>query len=170
MTDVEMTDLSGDAGAEPTVYEVGYHILPTVGEKELPDEINKVTDALKALEADFVGEKLPMKIQLAYPIEKKVDGAKRWFESAYFGWVAFEIAPGKIGEVKDAMDKNPQILRYIIVKTGRDEVAAAMADPSLDISTAVKREAESGGVLSEEALDTALKQIASEDTKVEEKA
>lgn len=156
--------------AEPQTYEIGYHILPTLSEEEVHAEVSVVTDMLKKLNAEFVSEKLPVRLDLAYGIEKKIDGANRRFESAYFGWVAFAVPPDRIGEVKAAMDHDQNILRYIIVRTSREAVAANMADPSVDISTKALREVEVGGEVSEAALDTALKQIETEDVKVEEKS
>jgi ribosomal protein S6 len=157
-------------GAEPTVYEIGYHILPTLLEEAVQKEVEVITEVLKGVSADFIAEKLPIKMDLAYTMEKKIDGVNRRFSSAYFGWVAFAVPAMTIAVVKDAMDKDAHILRYLIVKTSREAVAANMADPEVDISTKVLREVEVGGEVSEAALDTALKQIETEDVKVEEKS
>lgn len=162
-------DVETDRGAEPTVYELGYHILPTVSEEGVQAEINVITEALKKLNADFIAEKLPVRTDLAYTFEKKIDGINRRFDSAYFGWVAFALPANQIGEVKAAMDKDANILRFIIVKTSRDAVAASLAEPAVDISTKALREVEVGGEVSEAALDTALKQIETEDVKTDEK-
>lgn len=166
---LEVPDDLGDAN-EPTVYEVGYHLIPTVGDVGLQEAVTTVTDVLKKLDAEFVAEKLPAKFDLAYTLEKKIEGATRRFDTSYFGWVAFALGASRIHEVKDSLDQNPSILRSLIVKTSRDAVALNLAEPVVDISTAVKREAEVGGEVSEAALDTALKQIEEEDVKTEEKS
>jgi ribosomal protein S6 len=165
----EVAEIVDDETAEPVVYEIGYHILP-ISEEEVHAEVNVITEALKKLNAEFVGEKLPVRLDLAYTIEKKIDGVNRRFDSAYFGWVAFAIPASTIGEVKAAMDHDQNILRSIIVKTSREAVAANLADPTVDISTKALREVEVGGEVSEAALDTVLKQIEAEDVKVEEKS
>jgi ribosomal protein S6 len=162
--------MAGERGAEPTVYELGYHILPTLSEEAVQQEVNAITEVLKSLNVEFVAEKLPVRLDLAYTIEKKIDGANRRFESAYFGWVAFTLQANQIGAVKTAMDHDLNILRYLIVKTSRDAVAANMAEPTVDISTKALRETEVGGEVSEVALDTVLKQIEADDVKTEEKS
>ena len=168
IADVADMGVDTDKGAEPTVYELGYHILPTVSEEGVQAEVNAITEVLKGLKVEFVAEKLANRLDLAYTIEKKIDGANRRFESAYFGWVSFTLQASQIGAVKVAMDHDLNILRYLIVKTNRDAVAANMAEPSIDISTKALREEEKGGEVSEVALDTVLKQIEADDVKTED--
>lgn len=160
---------TGEDAAEPQVYELGYHILPTVSEEGVQGEVGAITEVLKKLNAEFVGEKLPVRTDLTYTIEKKIGGVNHRFDSAYFGWVAFAIPRDTIGEVQAAMDHDQNVLRFIIVKSSKEAVAANMADPTVDISTKALREVEVGGEVSEAALDTALKQIEADDIKVEEK-
>lgn len=137
-TDESFEDLSelvaADAdSSEPQVYELGYHILPTVSEDELEKEVNAITEVLKSVNADFVGERFPAQVTLAYPIDKKIDGKREEFTSAYFGWIAFEIKGSDVHSVHDALASNENVLRFILTKTSRDQVAAVMADPGLDV-------------------------------------
>lgn len=144
------------------VYEVGYHILPTVAEDALESEVNKVTDLLKKLDADFVGERFPAKVQLAYGIETKIDGSRRTFDSAYFGWVAFELKPSALSKIEDTLKSHENILRYVVIKTSRDAVAATMADPGLDVGSPKREEEEVSAEVSDEELDEALENIEDE--------
>lgn len=127
-----LVDVDEDAG-EPAVYEVGYHLLSSVSEDALEKEAGAITEAVTTLGAEVVGERSPVEIDLAYPINKKIDGKREEFGSAYFGWVAFELAASDIEKVKEALDQNSNILRYLITQTSRDQVAATLADPSLDV-------------------------------------
>lgn len=144
--EVEYKDLSdlvaasGDQGAV-SVYEVGYHIVPTVADTELDAAIRPLMDAVKAAGAEVVGERAPLPIRLAYSLEKKVDGVKRVFDEAYFGWVAFEAPRPAIAGIDAAFKKNPLVLRYLTTETKRETVAAVLADPSLDAAM-VKEEME----------------------------
>ncbi len=169
--DTGLVDLEGDDAPETEVYEVGYHLLPTVTEEDLAKAVLAVTDVIKAEGAEFVGERFPAKMQLAYAIGKRINEKRTTFDAAYFGWIAFVMPKNGIASVKKSLDANPSVLRYLIVKTSRDAVAAAMtgatASPSGDIGKP-KRDAETGGELSEEALEEALKTIAKEDSKAAE--
>lgn len=166
-----MVDIGDDDEPDQTaVYEVGYHLLPTLSEEGVVAEVEKITNALKEAKADFVGERFPAKMGLAYPITKKIDDKKMRFDSAYFGWVAFEIVKTELAAIQSAFFGNPAILRYLIVKTDREAIAAAMtgavAAPG-DIGKP-KREEEGGGEVSDKALDEALQTMQEEDAKVSE--
>lgn len=157
-------DDDSDGKGIPSVYEVGYHLLKTIPEDALEAEVNKITDVLKKLKANFIGERFPAHVTLAYAIEKKsIDGVRRWFDSAYFGWVAFEAVPSVLPALEEALKAHENILRYLVVKTSRDSVASTMADPGLDIGTPKVEVEESVGEVSEQELDEALGHIEGKD-------
>lgn len=171
--DVGFVDVDED-DAEDTmnaVYEAGYHLLPTLSEESLAGVVSNITDALKAANADFIGERFPSKINLAYPISKKIGERKEYFDSAYFGWIAFEIPKTSLQSVKTLFETHASVLRYLVIRTDRSAVVAlmtgAVATPTGDIGKP-KREEEQGGALSEKALDEALHTIEAEDAKVSE--
>ncbi len=153
------------------VYEVGYHLLPTLSEEEATASVQALMALLKGENVTFVGDRFPSKIALAYAIAKRVNGKLTNFDSAYFGWVAFEAPREAIARLKIALDANPSILRSLIVVTDREAVAAALSGAVVGPTGSIdkpKREAETGGEMSEVALDQALETIATEDAKVAE--
>jgi ribosomal protein S6 len=172
VTDTEFEEVGAvDTGGDDTVssvYEIGYHLLPTLSEEDVTQAVSKMMDALKAEGAEFVGERFPSKIQLAYPIAKRTNSKKTNYDSACFGWVAFEVSREAILRIKPLLDANVNILRYLIVVTDRDAVAAAMSGavsaPTGSIEKP-KRDQEAGGEMSEAALDQALENMATEDAK-----
>lgn len=175
VTDTEFEEVGTvDTGGEDTVssvYEIGYHLIPTLSEEEVADVVSKMMDVLKAEGADFVGERFPAKIQLAYPMAKRTNSKKTNYDSAYFGWVAFELSREAILKIKPFLDGNAAVLRYLIVVTDRDAVAAAMSGAVLAPTGSIdkpKRDQETGGEMSEAALDQALETIATEDAKTAE--
>lgn len=107
--------------AELRVYEVGFQLLPTVLEERLPEETGKVRDAVSAAGGFIFSEEDPKFMRLAYPMEKSVtEGRRSWFENAYFGWMKFEAEPKTVALLKEALDKNPNILRFLTIKTVRE--------------------------------------------------
>lgn len=179
---LHMTDIATDVGTEglaglfeadevkdrePVVYEVGYHLLPQLSEDEVSAWVKDAANFLKKLGATMVGEKLPEKIDLAYAIERRVEGKYQSVRSAHFGWVAFSLPPASIADVKKFMDMHQSVLRYLIVTTSEEEVRAVMegkvlvpkAAASTDAIAAPKRAEEEGGEVSQVDLDKALESI-----------
>lgn len=171
--DLEGASVMVDDGDDTrvNVYEIGYHLLPTLSEEAAAAAVEELMALIKAENGSFVGDRFPSKIPLAYAIAKRVNGKLTNFDSAYFGWVAFEAPREAIARLKVALDGNPSILRSLIVVTDRDAVAAALSGAVVGPSGSIekpKREAEAGGEMSEVALDQALETIATEDAKVAE--
>ncbi len=168
-------DTGADDESPSSVYEIGYHLLPNLSEEEVSATVAGIMEVLKKNGAAFVGDRFPSKIPLAYSIPKRVTGKVLRFNEAYFGWVAFEISREAVLKIKEALDGNKSVLRFLIVRTDRDAVAAALSGatataavrPVGDIGKP-KREAEAGGEVSEAALEEALKTIETEDAKTSE--
>ena len=99
------------------VYELGFLIVPTVGDEHLPSEVTALKDKITSCGGVFIAEEFPRFIELAYRMEKNIANRKEKFTHAYFGWVKFELDRAKIADVKSKIDVLKNILRYIIVKT-----------------------------------------------------
>ncbi|MBY0539656.1 30S ribosomal protein S6 [Patescibacteria group bacterium] len=168
LEEVGTIDTDGDEEAVLSVYEIGYHLLPTLSEEEVPQVVTKFMDALKAEGAVFVGERFPSLIELAYPIAKRTNSKKTNYESAYFGWVAFEVSRDAILRIKTLLDGHASVLRYLIVTTEKEAVLAAMSGAASAPTGSIekpKRAAEEGGEVSEAALDQAIETMVTEDAK-----
>lgn len=153
------------------VYEIGYHLLPTLSEEEVTSVVASIMETIKKEGAEFIGDRFPSQTALAYSISKRIKEKNVNFDSAYFGWVAFEVVRPAALRLKEAFDANPSVLRHLTVVTDRNAIAAALSgavDTSSESIEKPKREAETGGEMSEVALDEALKTIATEDAKVPE--
>lgn len=102
------------------VYELGYHIVSTVAEENVPKEL----ETLKAVVLQDGGSLLslgePKLINLAYSMTKSVADIKKSFDTAYFGWLKFETKSELMTKIKKELDQNPLILRYLLIKTVRE--------------------------------------------------
>ena len=54
------------------VYELGYHLIPTLAEEEVPQYVNKIKDALDSYGAIVISEEMPKRIELAYTMHPSV--------------------------------------------------------------------------------------------------
>jgi ribosomal protein S6 len=102
------------------IYEVGFHILPTVEEANLSEVLVKIKDGLAEKGAELISEDFPKLRPLAFTMVKEIQGKKVKFNKAYFGAIKFELDREALVEVDKLVKNNPEILRYIIVKTVRE--------------------------------------------------
>lgn len=102
------------------VYELGYHVLPTVAEENVSEEVSKIHSLVSSLGGAIISEGAPSMRQLAYDITKKVGGKNIKFGKAYFGWLKFEMERSQILVLKNKVEILPNILRSIFVKTVKE--------------------------------------------------
>ena len=74
---------------EPKLYELGYHIIPTVAEDVLGDEVDKLREIVESNQGAIVSSEAPQVRDLAYPITKVIANKHTKFDSSYFGWMTF---------------------------------------------------------------------------------
>lgn len=103
-----------------TVYEVGYHIVPAVSPENLPKEVDAIKAVLGKQGATIISEEAPKLRSLAYPMTKAVGQARHTYETAYFGWIKFEAGTEAAAEVKKALDASEKVLRFLLIKTARE--------------------------------------------------
>jgi ribosomal protein S6 len=111
-----------------TLYEVGYHLVPTVEESSL----GTIVDALKAEIAkaggEIVGQEAPEKMTLSYVIERAVSGKREKYTESYFGWVRFRAAErAGIPGLEAFIRGNKNILRYLLIETLPEEASTRRA-------------------------------------------
>lgn len=106
--------------AETQVYELGFHIVPTVEETNLSTEVDAIKSLIEKNGGTFISEEFPKNITLAYTIVKNIEGKIKKFDNAHFGWVKFEMKTDSIINVKEGIDLNKEVLRYLIIKTVKE--------------------------------------------------
>jgi ribosomal protein S6 len=84
---------------------------------------------LKELAVSFGGEvisdDMPKMINLAYSMQKVTSNVRRKFNTAYFGWIKFTMEASQILELKKRLDLDPTIIRFLILKTVKENTIAA---------------------------------------------
>lgn len=142
--------LQGDERLQ--VYEVGYQIVPIVSADTLPAEVNAIRSLIASNGGVLISEEMPKLRDLAYELSRPVAGKHERFETAYFGWMKFESSPSAIAAIQDGIEKNSNVLRYLLIKTvrentlftkplAREEGETSEAAPA-DESKEVKKDAE----------------------------
>ena len=143
---------------EPRVYELGYHLVPTLAEEQIPAASGAVRGMIERISKDIIAEELPVFIDLAYQIVKTVEHKNKRFNDAYFGWIKFEATPSDIATLEEELKKDDNVLRYLVVKTTRENTFLSKKFPS---SNAKSRDTEMpADVISEEAPVAAVEEAA----------
>ncbi|MFA7285779.1 MAG: 30S ribosomal protein S6 [Candidatus Paceibacterota bacterium] len=112
------------------IYEVGYLLAPTLSEEEVPTIVGNLKELVSSLKGEFISEEMPKMIPLAYTMLKVVQNVRSKFDDAYFGWVKFEMDSVGILELKKKLDLDPNIIRFLILKTVRENTLAQKRFPT----------------------------------------
>jgi len=105
---------------EVLVYEVGYHLVPTVDESEVLIHTSKIKSLIEEKDGVIISEEMPKSMVLAYEICKRVNTKKQKFNKSYFGWVKFEMDPAQVLDLKNKIESFPEILRLLVIKTVKE--------------------------------------------------
>jgi ribosomal protein S6 len=105
---------------EAMVYEVGFHILPNISDEELQAAVSKIRDTITANDGVIFADEFPRMKDLAYEIKKRVETKYLNFNKAFFGWMKFEALSSAVNKIKEQLDSNKSVLRFIIVKTVKE--------------------------------------------------
>ena len=111
--------------ANSRVYEVGYLLVPTLSEEEMPATYTNLKDSVSSFGGEIISDEMPKMMPLAYSMTKVVSNVRSKFNSAYFGWVKFAMDTDKVLELKKKLDLDPSIIRFLMLKTVKENTIAA---------------------------------------------
>jgi ribosomal protein S6 len=117
------------------IYELGIHLLPTLSEADVQIEFSKIKSTIEKLQGEIISESAPKIFTLAYEIPKTIKAQKRWYETAYFGWVKFELEAKELAVFEKFVKELEHTLRYILVKTVREDTIVSEDLLANDIAT-----------------------------------
>ena len=111
--DIEEVDVKS------SIYEVGYIMLPSIPEENLGGEVTAFKDSLAEMGATFISDEYPKMMELAYEMSRSIANKKQKFSYGYFGWVKFECSTESARVIKDSLNKNEKLVRFLMIKTIR---------------------------------------------------
>lgn len=161
------------------VYEVGFLFIPTLSEENVGTAYRSLREAVEEKGGNIISEEPPRFRDLSYPMLKHVIGKNQIFKSAFFGWIKFEINTDKLHEIKTGLDENPNIIRYILINTTREdtytpkplsaqvleeeeEVVGNTNDEELDESELEEEDIEEEKAKVEEEIDKSIDELVNE--------
>lgn len=152
------------SGAVQPIYEIGYHLIPTLTDEGV---VAAVAGLHKILgDAEIIKDQAPVKIPLAYVIERRGQGKREKYAEAYFGFIKFATDKENIGAIEQYLRATHEILRHLLIETVREDAGfaprhAVFTSNRLEGETLKKplAEIEKAGEVSEEELDKSIDAI-----------
>ncbi len=163
------------------VYELGFHVLSTLNEDELEAAVESLRKAVSAHDGTFISEATPELLDLAYTMTVNEGGKHTKYDTAYFGWIKFEMEPEQAVLLKaEVLETDKNILRYILIRTVREETRAQMREETLqtleEVKTTgtiqnkkVKDEDKAGEEVSDSEIDKAVEELVGDEPEKEVK-
>jgi ribosomal protein S6 len=111
-------------GAEPRVYELGFHLDPELAQEEVKKAYQDIRGRIEA-KGTIVAEGEPVKIPLAYTVSRMETTGRRDFSSAFFCWIAYEAEPAAHDEVATMAREDARIVRFLDIRTTVEEAKHA---------------------------------------------
>lgn len=105
------------------IYEIGFHVVPTVGDEGVAAVVDTLRKALG--EAEIISEGFPNKTTLAYQVERATQGKREKYTESYFGHIKFAMQREGINAFTDTVRAMQAILRFLVIETVREDIAAA---------------------------------------------
>ncbi|MEI6396688.1 MAG: 30S ribosomal protein S6 [Candidatus Taylorbacteria bacterium] len=103
------------------VYEIGYLIASSVPEEKVSSEAEAVKSIITKAGASVIAEEIPHLENLAYTMRKKtVSGSYDKYNTAYFGWIKFEVGSNTVESIKKEVEVYPSVLRMLMISTVKE--------------------------------------------------
>ena len=109
-----------EMGDTATVYEVSYLLLPSLALEQVPAKVSLIQEAIEKAGGAMISSEEPILIDLAYPMTKVIQTVRHKVQTGYFGWMKFEIEKDGLTAIHKALDAEASVLRYLLVKTVRE--------------------------------------------------
>ncbi len=139
------------------VYELGYLLVPTLSEENIPTVHGNLKELISSLGGAHISDEMPKTITLAYTMTKVVANVRNKFNTAYFGWTKFSMDTNKILELKKKLDLDPNIIRFLLLKTVKENTIVARRFVGRDMThkrfKAKTDEAENAAPINKEEID-----------------
>ena len=114
-----------DNPQDKRVYELGCLLVPDMAEEDIPVNHGNLKELIVSFGGEIISDEMPKILNLAYPMQKTITNVRKKFNTAYFGWIKFFMDADKIPELKKNLDLNGTIVRFLILKTIKENTIAS---------------------------------------------
>ena len=155
-----MTEIN-ETKVDSRVYEVSFIFDNKLNESAALEKANALKQSIATLGGSFISEEAPYMRELAYEMIRVVNNVNVRFNEGYFGWIKFELDGEKVKEFEKSLKGDEQVVRYMVVKTVRDNTVYTKRAPVIKAESLVNNEDD---VNIDTTRDTAMEPIAEAST------
>lgn len=134
-----MTD-NNETIVDSRVYEISFIFDNKLDEEAALAKSNAIKQSIATLGGSFISEEAPYMRELAYEMTRVVNNVNVRFNEGYFGWIKFELDGPSVKELEKGLKLDEQIIRYLIVKTVRENTVYTKRAPVIKAESLVNNE------------------------------
>lgn len=134
-----MTDIN-EITVDSRVYEVSFIFDNKLDEGAALEKGNAIKQSIATLGGSFVSEEAPYMRELAYEMTRVVNNVNVRFNEGYFGWIKFELDAEKVKDLEKGLKLDDQLIRYLVVKTVRENTVYTKRAPVVKAESLVDNE------------------------------
>jgi ribosomal protein S6 len=123
-----MTEIN-ETTVDSRVYEISFIFDNKLDEGTALEKANALKQSIATLGGSFISEETPYMRELAYEMIRVVNNVNVRFNEGYFGWIKFELDGEKVKEFEKAIKLDEEVIRYLVVKTVRDNTVYTKRAP-----------------------------------------
>ena len=146
---------------ETVVYEIGYHLVPTLSEDEVALRVGDIQKLVSQKGGSVIAEEFPEIMELAYTMKKMIAGKWEKYDQAYFGWIKLETTPEDAQALNEELRTLDFVLRFLLVKTVRENTMSVRVLARKEAGETAAPEAEKGPIVEAE-VDKAIEELVKE--------
>lgn len=147
-----------EKGVDTTVYEMSYLLLPSLASEQVPAKATEIKNMLTSVGGAVISSEDPILIDLAYPMLKVTLTSRQKVDSGFLGWVKFEIGSENVEIIKKNLDTNAEVVRYLIIKTVRENTLLG-GKMNIQKEERMKKEEDALVEVSEEVKEASLEEM-----------
>jgi ribosomal protein S6 len=134
-----MTDIN-EITVDSRVYEISFIFDNKLDEGAALEKGNAIKQSIATLGGSFVSEEAPYMRELAYEMTRVVNNVNVRFNEGYFGWIKFELDAEKVKDLEKGLKLDDQLIRYLVVKTVRENTVYTKRAPVVKAESLVDNE------------------------------
>lgn len=122
------------------IYEISFIFDNKLDEEAALAKSNAIKQSIATLGGSFISEEAPYMRELAYEMVRVVNNVNVRFNEGYFGWIKFEMTADKVAELEKGLKLDDQVVRYLVVKTVRENTVFTKRAPVVKVESLVNNE------------------------------
>jgi ribosomal protein S6 len=126
---------NNETTVDSRVYEISFIFDNKLDESAALEKSNALKQSIATLGGSFISEETPYMRELAYEMIRVVNNVNVRFNEGYFGWIKFELDGAKLPDFEKSIKLDEEVIRYLIVKTVRDNTVYTKRAPVIKAET-----------------------------------